>query len=420
MDQASATARAATGTGWATFAGVFFLVAGTFQVIEGIAALSKSRYLVAQVLFANLEFWGVVLLIVGGLGIFAGYAILSRQEVGRVLGIALASLGIVVQLMFANTNVTWALVMIAVYMAILYGLIVKGEETGEYPPLSDAVASTSASTRASTSLPSSSMSSAARTSVPLASISSVLGARSNDVGRRVEDGRARGAGRPRADVGQVVPDEKQRPAVGDGRLGFGQDRAALVAGDVEVGEQHEVERACSRFKGDEIRLDPVDLHSRVRRSFAGLAQRLPREVDGRDLPATLGEPDGMAAGAAAEVECASRLEAFERGQHHWARLAVGVEPLVEPAAIPVARVHCCGQLSRTVTRSSTIGCNGCSVAASPSSSIRSTVSNPSVTSPTTAYSAGRPTSSPVTTKNWLPLVPGGSVCVFAIATTPRV
>ena len=138
MDQASATARAATGTGWATFAGVFFLVAGTFQVIEGIAALSKSRYLVAQVLFANLEFWGVVLLIVGGLGIFAGYAILSRQEVGRVLGIALASLGIVVQLMFANTNVTWALVMIAVYMAILYGLIVKGEETGGYPPLSDA------------------------------------------------------------------------------------------------------------------------------------------------------------------------------------------------------------------------------------------------------------------------------------------
>ena len=138
MDQASATARAATGTGWAAFAGVFFLVAGTFQVIEGIAALSKSRYLFAQVLFANLEFWGVVLLIVGGLGIFAGYAILSRQEVGRVLGIALASLGIVVQLMFANTNVTWAIVMIAVYMVILYGLIVKGEETGEYPPLSDA------------------------------------------------------------------------------------------------------------------------------------------------------------------------------------------------------------------------------------------------------------------------------------------
>ena len=134
MDQASATARAATGTGWAAFAGVFFLVAGTFQVIEGIAALSKSRYLLAQVLFANLEFWGVVLLIVGGLGIFAGYAILSGQEIGRVLGIALASLGIIVQLMFINTNTSWGLVMIAVYIAILYGLIVKGEETEAVPP----------------------------------------------------------------------------------------------------------------------------------------------------------------------------------------------------------------------------------------------------------------------------------------------
>ncbi len=134
MDQASATARAATGTGWATFAGVFFMVAGTFQVIEGIAALSKSKYLLAQVLFANLEFWGVVLLIVGGLGIFAGYAILSGQEIGRVLGIALASLGIVVQLMFINANASWGLVMIAVYMAILYGLIVKGDEPEEVPP----------------------------------------------------------------------------------------------------------------------------------------------------------------------------------------------------------------------------------------------------------------------------------------------
>jgi hypothetical protein len=128
MDQTSATARAVTGTGWATFAGVFFLVGGTFHVIEGIAALSTSNTLAGRLLFANLEFWGVLLLVLGGLGIFAGYAILSLQEAGRVLGIALASVGIVVQLMFINANASWAIVMIAVYMAILYGLIVKGEE----------------------------------------------------------------------------------------------------------------------------------------------------------------------------------------------------------------------------------------------------------------------------------------------------
>jgi hypothetical protein len=127
MDQTSAAAKAAVGTGWATFAGVFFLIAGTFHVIDGIAALSKSNYLSQTVLFANIEFWGVVLLIVGGLGIFAGYAILSAQESGRVIGIALASLGIIVQLLFLSQP-NWSLVMIAVYIMILYALIVKGEE----------------------------------------------------------------------------------------------------------------------------------------------------------------------------------------------------------------------------------------------------------------------------------------------------
>ena len=82
----------------------------------------------------------------------------------------------------------------------------------------------------------------------------------------------------------------------------------------------------------------------------------------------------MTAVAAAEVERASRREAVEGVQHDGARLAVRVEELVRPAAVPVAGVHDRCQLSRTETRSTTTGCDGCSVAASPSASIRSTVS----------------------------------------------
>jgi hypothetical protein len=125
--QAMATAKAATDTGWPTFAGVFFLVSGVFNLIYGIAALSGSRYVVDRVLFGNLDFWGVVLLIIGGLGMFAGWAVLGRQESGRIFGIALASVGILVQLMIINTNGSWGLVAIAAYFVILYSLIVKGE-----------------------------------------------------------------------------------------------------------------------------------------------------------------------------------------------------------------------------------------------------------------------------------------------------
>ena len=43
-----------------------------------------------------------------------------------------------------------------------------------------------------------------------------------------------------------------------------------------------------------------------------------------------------------------------------------------------------------------------------------------MTLPSSAYSGGSCASSPVTTKNWLPDVPGASVAVLAIATTPLV
>src|SRR3954454_17701390 len=64
----------------------------------------------------------------------------------------------------------------------------------------------------------------------------------------------------------------------------------------------------------------------------------------------------------------------------------------------------------------TTGTIGCSLSAVGIFEIRSTTSWPLVTFPTSAYCGGRPASAAVTTKNWLPDVPDGSVAVFAIAT----
>jgi hypothetical protein len=126
--KAQETFSAATASGWVTFGGYLFFVVGIFHVIDGIAALSKAHVYADYGLFANIRFWGVVILIIGGLGIFAGYAILMRQEMGRVIGIILAGIGILAQLMFASANEFWALIMVAMWIAILYALIVHGDE----------------------------------------------------------------------------------------------------------------------------------------------------------------------------------------------------------------------------------------------------------------------------------------------------
>jgi uncharacterized membrane protein HdeD (DUF308 family) len=119
---------AATGSGWVTFGGYFLFVVGIFHVIDGISALSKARVYGADGLFWNIRFWGVVLLVLGGLAIYAGWAVLDRQETGRTIGIVLAGLGILVQLMFLNAYPTWGLIAVALWIIVLYSLIVHGDE----------------------------------------------------------------------------------------------------------------------------------------------------------------------------------------------------------------------------------------------------------------------------------------------------
>jgi hypothetical protein len=126
--KAQETLTAATGSGWVTFGGYLFFVVGIFHVIDGISALSKAHVFHDYGLFANIRFWGVVMLVIGGLGIYAGYAILMRQEMGRVIGIVLAGIGILAQLMFSTANEFWSLIMVAMWIAILYALIVHGDE----------------------------------------------------------------------------------------------------------------------------------------------------------------------------------------------------------------------------------------------------------------------------------------------------
>lgn len=117
------------GMGWVTFAVFMLLIAGSVNVIYGIAAISNSSFYAngaRHVLFDDLSTWGWVVLLVGVTQIVASIAIWADTAFGRWLGVILASGGAVVQLLFLPSSPFLSLALFAVDLMIVYGLVVHG------------------------------------------------------------------------------------------------------------------------------------------------------------------------------------------------------------------------------------------------------------------------------------------------------
>jgi hypothetical protein len=113
------------GGGWITFAAVMLGLAGTFNVIDGIVALSKSSFFTANAtyVFSNLHTWGWIVLILGVLQLLAAFSLFGGSELARWFGIVVAGLNAIGQLMFIPAVPFWSLAMFSIDVLIIYGLV---------------------------------------------------------------------------------------------------------------------------------------------------------------------------------------------------------------------------------------------------------------------------------------------------------
>ena len=116
----------ASGTGWIAFAGMMLILVGFFNVIDGIAAIANSDYLVNQLLFSNLDAWGWFFLIWGALQICAGFAVYSGATWGAIVGVISAFVNAIAQLSWARAYPVWAICALVLDVLIIYGLVVYG------------------------------------------------------------------------------------------------------------------------------------------------------------------------------------------------------------------------------------------------------------------------------------------------------
>ena len=118
-----------TRSGSVTFAGVMLLIAGAFNVLNGVVALvNDDYYRVSQLLFGDFTAWGLWWLFCGAVLVVTGWLVLARRTMGLVLGVAAASLNAITQLIFLGAYPAWSIAAMVVDGLIIHALTVHVDD----------------------------------------------------------------------------------------------------------------------------------------------------------------------------------------------------------------------------------------------------------------------------------------------------
>ena len=113
-------------SGWTSFAGIMMILLGGFQIVEGLVAILRPAYyligragLVVSVSYTG---WGWFHLLLGVLVLAAGFGVMVGKTWARVVGIVLAVISALANLVFIAAYPLWAVIVIAVDVAVIFAL----------------------------------------------------------------------------------------------------------------------------------------------------------------------------------------------------------------------------------------------------------------------------------------------------------
>jgi hypothetical protein len=112
------------GSGLLIFAVAMMAIAGTWAVIEGIAAIVNSKVFTdnAVFVFSDLNAWGWVVLVLGALMLLAAATVFTGSQFARWFGITVAGANAIGQLFFIQAYPLWSLAMFAADVIVVYAL----------------------------------------------------------------------------------------------------------------------------------------------------------------------------------------------------------------------------------------------------------------------------------------------------------
>jgi hypothetical protein len=121
------------GRGWRFFAGLLLIIAGVMQIMNGLWALDAQDTAVDAVFWDNnLEAWGWLYLIAGIIVAVTGIFILRRAYWASNVGIAIGSLGAIINIFWVFSYPLASVVLITLNLLVVYGLTTYTMDDLEY------------------------------------------------------------------------------------------------------------------------------------------------------------------------------------------------------------------------------------------------------------------------------------------------
>src|SRR3954471_3198947 len=115
------------GNGWVAFAGTYLAIAGMFNLIWGITALSKKSYFVeGGLVWSSLSTWGWIAIIFAAIQIVAGGLLFARKLPGVIAAIALSILGVLVNVLAIGAYPLWSSIAIVCNGLVLWAVTAHG------------------------------------------------------------------------------------------------------------------------------------------------------------------------------------------------------------------------------------------------------------------------------------------------------
>jgi hypothetical protein len=119
-------------SGWVTTAGVVMLVAGGYNALSGIAAISDDDTLAAQatkVLYGiDIGTWGWLWLLAGIVQLAAGVLILMRNEWGLAMGVVIAGISAMITVFVIFVVPLWAIAVLSLDILVIWALLSAHED----------------------------------------------------------------------------------------------------------------------------------------------------------------------------------------------------------------------------------------------------------------------------------------------------